>query len=223
MMRLNKWLAANTNLSRRKADEVIAIGRVRINNLDAPVGAQVAEGDRVFIDGREVLPANDENVTIMLNKPVGFVCSRRGQGSETIYELLPSSLQHLKPLGRLDKDSSGLLLMSTDGEYINKLTHPSFNHKKVYIVTLNRPLGNEEERFLRSGVDIGDKTPSILGLSAVDMNREVWEVTLTEGRNRQIRRSFASVRYKVEHLHRTQFADYKLSDLEPGKYIDFII
>jgi len=222
-MRLNKWLASNTDLSRRKADEVIAVGRVRINFIDAKMGALVEEGDRVFIDGQEIHPANDDEVTLMINKPVGFVCSRRGQGSQTIYELLPSTLQHLKPLGRLDKESSGLILMSTNGEFINKLTHPSFNHTKVYIVTLNKPLPYEDEQRLRLGVDIGDHRPSRLGLKAMNTDRTVWQVTLTEGRNRQIRRSFASVYRKVENLHRIQFAQCKLGDLNAGKYSVIIV
>lgn len=217
-MRINKWLAKNTNLSRRKADEVIAVGRVKINGAEASMGASVADNDRVSIDGREIQPVIEENITVRINKPVGYVCSRRGQGSQTIYDLLPSYLHHLKPLGRLDKDSSGLLLMSTDGEFIHKLSHPSFNHEKTYVVTLGRPLNQGDEKHLKNGVDIGDRLPSKLGLSTIDPTRTVWQVKLTEGRNRQIRRSFASVRHKVQQLHRTQFSTYTLKGLESGKY-----
>lgn len=223
MMRLNKWLAKNTNLSRRKADEVIAVGRVKINGIEAKMGTLVAENDHVSIDGHGIQPVVEENISIRLNKPVGFVCSRRGQGSQTIYDLLPSYLHHLKPLGRLDKDSSGLLLMSTDGEFIHKLSHPSFNHEKTYMVTLGRPLNPDDEKLLKNGVDIGDRLPSKLGLSTTDPVRTVWQVKLTEGRNRQIRRSFASVRHKVEQLHRTKFSTYTLEGLESGKYDNIVV
>lgn len=222
-MRINKWLAQNTDLSRRKADEVVAIGRVTINGHEATPGSDVAEKDIVKVDGRTISPVNDRHISIALHKPVGYVTSKRGQGSHTVYELLPQELHHLNPIGRLDKDSSGLLLMSSDGDIVNRLGHPSNNHKKVYVVTLDRELLPKNEALLKNGVDIGDNRPSKLGLKQISTDRLKWEVTLTEGRNRQIRRSFASVGNRVMSLHRTQFGSHTITDLKPGKYTVIIL
>lgn len=222
-MRINKWLAQNTNLSRRKADEVVAVGRVTINGHEAAPGSDVADNDTVKVDGHVITPVNDSHVTIALHKPIGYVTSKRGQGSHTVYELLPPELQHLNPIGRLDKDSSGILLMSSDGNLVNQLGHPSYNHKKVYVVTLDRELLPKNEVLLKNGVDIGDNRPSKLGLKQISTDRLKWEVTLTEGRNRQIRRSFASVGNRVMSLHRTQFGSHTITDLKPGKYTVIIL
>jgi 23S rRNA pseudouridine2605 synthase len=222
-MRINKWLAQNTNLSRRKADEVVAIGRVTINGHEAAPGSDVVENDIVKVDGKVIAPINDMHITIALHKPVGYVTSKRGQGSNTIYELLPPELHHLNPIGRLDKDSSGIILMSSDGNLVQNLGHPSNNHKKVYIVTLDRELLPKNEILLKQGVDIGDNKPSKLGLTQLTVDRLTWEVTLTEGRNRQIRRSFASVGNRVLTLNRTKFSHYSIDDIRPGAYKDLKI
>ena len=222
-MRINKWLAHNTNLSRRKADEVVSIGRVTLNGIEAQPGSDVKDGDIVRVDGRVITPVNDQHITIALHKPVGYVTSKRGQGSHTVYELLPPELHHLNPIGRLDKDSSGILLMSSDGNLVQSLGHPSNNHKKVYIVTLDRELLQANEKKLINGVDIGDNKPSRLGLKPLSADRLTWEVTLTEGRNRQIRRSFASVGNRVQTLHRTSFGTYDITAVKPGKFTTIIV
>jgi 23S rRNA pseudouridine2605 synthase len=127
-MRLNKFIAQSTGLSRRAADAAIAQGRVSVNGREAALGKEVGESDTVVLDNSAITPAVN-TVTIMLNKPVGYVCSRNGQGSKTVYDLLPPEYQQLKPVGRLDKDSSGLLLMTNDGDLAYELTHPSIrNH-----------------------------------------------------------------------------------------------
>lgn len=221
-IRLNKFLATHTHLSRRKADEVIASGVVTINGQPADLGAGVGDHDVVAIDGDEVV-RQDTTRLIMLNKPEGYVCSRRGQGSKTIYELLPPEYFRLNPVGRLDKDSSGLLLLTGDGTLLNELSHPSHDHTKRYIVGINMPLNHEDELLLTRGVDIGDNRPSKLALRLLDTNRQLWEVTITEGRNRQIRRSFAAIERRVTSLHRTSFGPYRLGDLESGRYKDIIV
>lgn len=218
-MRLNKYIAASTNLSRRKADEAIAAGRVTINGRTAEQGTEVAESDVAALDGRTLTPAILA-ITIMLNKPRGYVVSREGQGSQTIYELLPPEYQSLNPVGRLDKDSSGLLLLTNDGRLAHELTHPSKQKLKVYEMSLNKPLQPLHRQTINDhGLTLTD------GLSKLQLDRlkddddTTWQVTMHEGRNRQIRRTFEALGYTVKTLHRIQFAQYSLGALKAGEII----
>lgn len=138
-MRINKYLALATGISRRAADAALGEFRVGINGKTAKIGTEVTESDVVTLDGR-ILSLPISKVTIMLNKPAGYVVSRDGQGSDTIYDLLPVEHDRLKPVGRLDKDSSGLLLLTNDGDLANQLTHPSYQKRKIYEITLDKPL-----------------------------------------------------------------------------------
>ncbi len=213
-MRINKFVASASGLSRRAADRAIADGRVRINDRPVLVGQLVVESDVVTLDG-QVLTPPIATTTIMLSKPAGYVVSRDGQGSPTVYELLPAELHHLKSVGRLDKDSSGLLLLTNDGQLAQQLTHPSYQKEKVYEVELEYPLKSADKQKIEQGIALSDG-PSRLQLSGNDSR---WTVRLSEGRNRQIRRTFAALNYRVIKLHRTQFGNYKLMDLLQGNYI----
>lgn len=218
-MRLNKFLADVTGISRRSADRAITEGRVRVNNAPASLGMLVSDNDTVQLDGRAITPVVN-TITIMLNKPAGYVVSRRGQGSKTIYDLLPPELHSLKPIGRLDKNSSGLLLLTSDGMLANKLTHPRYGKTKVYEVKLDTPLRPLHRRLITSsGVQLEDGV-SKLGLERIKTDDDTaWAVTMSEGRNRQIRRTFAVLGYKVTRLHRTKFGDFALKNLPPGSYL----
>lgn len=217
-MRINRFLAASTTLSRRAADQAIADGRVLVNGQRPSSGYQVAPGDIVTLDGQPVTPRQIQQ-TILLNKPAGFVVSRDGQGSRTVYDLLPPELHHLKPIGRLDKESSGLLLLTTDGTLAERLTHPRYAKHKVYQVTLDKPLAPQDQQAISGqGVQLEDG-PSRLGLTPVAADGHSWIVEMTEGRNRQIRRTFAALGYTVSRLHRTQFGEYTLPpQLRQGSY-----
>ena len=210
-MRINKWLALHTSLSRRKADEALQQGRVTINNKKAELGDAVEYNDTVCLDGAAVASQPIKRELYILNKPVGYVCSRSGQGSKTIYDLLPKPLHHLNPIGRLDKDSSGLLLLTNDGELLNKLAHPSNNHEKVYEVTLQEILTPGQLNQVQTGVNIGDARPSRLKVKPI--HNKSYVVIITEGRNRQIRRSFEAIGHKVVRLHRTRQGPYELANL----------
>ncbi|QQS64967.1 rRNA pseudouridine synthase [Candidatus Saccharibacteria bacterium] len=210
-MRINRWLSQHTSLSRRKADEALQQGRVTINNKKAKLGDTVEYNDTVCLDGAEVASQPIKRELYMLNKPVGYVCSRSGQGSKTIYDLLPKPLHHLNPIGRLDKDSSGLLLLTNDGELLNKLAHPSNNHEKVYEVTLQEILTPGQLNQLQTGVNIDDARPSLLKVKPI--HNKSYVVIITEGRNRQIRRSFEAIGHKVVRLHRTRQGPYELANL----------
>lgn len=216
-MRINKFVALATGLSRRAADAAISEGRVLINGSIPSTGQDVTENDDVKLDGRAITPA--VKTTIMFNKPAAYVVSRDGQGNKTIYDLLPSNYHHLKPVGRLDKYSSGLLLLTNDGTLANDLTHPSKGKFKIYEVRLNHKLQPLHRQMISDhGVQLDDG-PSKFELERLtDGNDTDWIVRMTEGRNRQIRRTFDSLGYSVVKLHRTQFGDFALNDLALGKY-----
>lgn len=217
-MRLNKFIAQATGMSRRAADTAIEQGRVAINGQKAPLGTEVSHDDTVTLDNGIVTPAV-KTTTIMLNKPIGYVCSRNGQGSKTIYDLLPPEYQQLKPIGRLDKDSSGLLLLTNDGDLAHELTHPSKQKIKVYEIKLDKPLAPLHHQMVQDyGVQLEDG-PSKLQLDRLTEGDDTkWQVKMHEGRNRQIRRTFAALGYTVTTLHRTKFGNFTLDDLEIRRY-----
>jgi len=217
-MRINKFVAQATGLSRRAADAAIAAGRVTIDGQPAPAGADVTSDQAIALDHHR-LQAPQVHHTIMLNKPVGYVSSRAGQGSQTIYDLLPVALHRLKPVGRLDKDSSGLLLLTDDGELANQLTHPRYAKTKIYEIILDQPLQPLHQQMISDhGIQLDDGASKLM-LSKLDDRGLRWRVSMQEGRNRQIRRTFAALGYTVTGLHRTHFGAYTLpADLSAGKH-----
>jgi len=218
-MRINKFVAQASGLSRRAADKVIAEGRVTINGQPAEPGDDVDGSQFVRLDD-ELITLDVKTVTIMLNKPVGYVCSRNGQGSSTIYELLPAEYHRLKPVGRLDKDSSGLILLTNDGDLANQLTHPRYAKTKVYNVSLDKDLEPMHQQMISDhGIELEDGN-SRLHLEKQDDAGRDWQVTMQEGRNRQIRRTFAALGYEVRALHRVQFGAYELGQLQPGRSVE---
>lgn len=219
-MRLNKYIAASSSLSRRAADAAIEQGRVLVNGKRPEQGQQVSEQDKVTLDGHDIAPAAN-TTTIMLNKPVGYVVSRNGQGGKTIYDILPPKYHDLNPVGRLDKDSSGLLLLTNDGQLANELTHPRYQKIKVYDIELDAPLQPLHRQMINDyGVQLEDG-PSKLQLDRLQEGSDTkWKVTMSEGRNRQIRRTFATLGYEVTKLHRTHFGIYALQALKIGSYQD---
>ncbi|HET9173814.1 MAG TPA: pseudouridine synthase [Candidatus Saccharimonadales bacterium] len=215
-MRINKYIALATGLSRRAADAAIAQGSVTVNGMVAGMGQDVTDKDQVTLNSKPVQPPA-HTATIILHKPTGYVVSRLGQGSKTIYELLPPEFHTLKPVGRLDKDSSGLLLMTNNGALANQLTHPRYAKTKIYDVMLNKPLAPlHKQMIIDYGVQLED------GLSSFQLTKRSddrqWRVTMQEGRNRQIRRTFAALGYTVIKLHRTRFGNYQLNDIKSGSW-----
>ena len=214
-MRINKYLALYTDLSRRSADQAIDDGRVTLNGEKPSSGASVDASDVVTLDGRAITP-DVKRVVLILNKPVGYVCSKDGQGSETVYDLLPEQYHNLNPVGRLDKDSSGLLLMTNDGDLANKLTHPSYQKTKIYEIELDKPLQPLHQQMISDyGVQLDDG-PSKLQLEKLDDMGQQLRVSMHEGRNRQIRRTFSALGHMVTKLHRTHFGSYILGDIKKG-------
>lgn len=219
-MRLNKFIASATGMSRRSADAAIANGRVMVNGQPAETGQSVDKQDLVTLDGQHLV--NDApSRTYILHKPDGYVVSRDGQGSRTIYDLIPQELHHLKPVGRLDKDSSGLLLLTNDGNLANELTHPSRMKIKVYEVGLLKPLSPTDKAAIEQGVMLDDGISRLKIEQLANSKKQLAPgcqllVTMTEGRNRQIRRTFAALGYTVHQLHRTAFGPFQLGDIAEG-------
>ena len=220
-VRLNKLIAEKLGLSRRAADELIEQGRVQLNGTPAAHGARASSTDSLVVEGRPIDLTQATNYTyLLLNKPVGYVCSRRAQGdSPTIYALLPERYHHLKPVGRLDRDSSGLLLLTNDGNYAHTMTHPSFHKTKTYEIELDKTLQPLHHQMISDyGVELEDG-PSKLQLERqVEGDDTLWIVMMHEGRNRQIRRTFAALGYTVTKLHRTVFGPYQLVDIPAGGF-----
>lgn len=217
-IRLNKYLASATRLSRRGADEAIAQGRVKIDGEIATPGKTVTGHETILLDNKPV-SAPSTTQTILFNKPVGYIVSRDGQGGRTIYDLLPVELRRLKPVGRLDKNSSGLLLLTNDGQLAEQLTHPRYGKVKIYEIKLEKDLAPLHRQMIAEmGVQLEDGY-SRLGLERMhDGDEKQWRVTMSEGRNRQIRRTFAALGYDVTRLHRTTFGNYTLGDLAVGQF-----
>lgn len=218
--RLNKFIARATGLSRRQADQVISERRVKVNGQLARIGQPVSTSDTVQLDDTELkLPA--KRTLLLLNKPVAYVCSRRAQAEnvQTIYRLLPPEYQALKTVGRLDKDSSGLILLTDDGDLAQLLTHPRHAKQKQYQVQLDRPLSLVHRQMINDfGLELADGL-SRLTLNQLSSDRTCWQITMSEGRNRQIRRTFSALGYQPVRLHRTKFGDYDLpDDLPAGKW-----
>lgn len=219
-IRLNKFLAERLGLSRREADLAIKRGKVTINGTPAKLGERLRldKKEDVCYNGR-LVPFSTDFIYIGLNKPVGYVCSRKAQGdTPTIYELLPEKYHNLKTVGRLDKDSSGLILLTNDGDFNFRMTHPKFSKTKIYQVELDHALEPlHQQEIADFGIEIGDGI-SRLGFERLDDSRKKWQVTMSEGRNRQIRRTFAALGYNVIRLKRIQFGEYQLANLKEGQW-----
>lgn len=223
-MRLNQYIAHATGVSRREADEYIKNGKISVNGQPAQIGQRVGDSDTVQLNGETIRIA--PVTTILLNKPAGYVVSRKPQGSTpTVYSLIPEDLHHLKPVGRLDKDSRGLLLLTNDGALAHELTHPKHRKTKTYYVTLDAPLSESDRAAINAGVELED------GISRLEiayaekgsaethnLSPNTYRVTMQEGRKRQIRRTLAALGYGVINLFRTELGDYSLSGLPEGGY-----
>lgn len=216
--RLNKYLALQLGVSRREADELIENGLVTVDGTVATLGTQVLGNEEIIAKGAPV-QGGVSFVYVLLNKPVGYVCSRRQQGdAPTIYDLLPKEYQSLKTVGRLDRNSSGLLLLTNDGDFSHTMTHPIYTKTKVYGVHLDRDLEPLHQQMISDkGIALEDGVSKFELEKILDDRRNMWRVRMSEGRNRQIRRTFAALGYTVTALHRTDFGPYTIGDLQPGE------
>ena len=223
MPRLNKYIASTGLCSRRKADELIEEGKVAVNGkIITDLGFHVREKDKVSVEGKNIYPQKLEYYRFY--KPAGYITTSDDEkGRKTIYDVLPPELKHLKPVGRLDKDSTGLLILTNDGDLINEMTHPSVKVPKVYMVTINGKFTPEQAEEMFKGIEIITDTKEKKIAYAETLPIEITnkssiiQVVLYQGINRQIRKMFAKLGYEVKVLKRIQHATITLEGLKKGQ------
>ena len=218
-MRINQYIAAAGITSRRKADEMIEEGRVRINGaVLMSQGYHVQEGDIVEVDGVRIMP-EQKKVYYLLNKPAGYVTSTADkEGRPVVTELVPDSIR-VFPVGRLDLNTTGLLILTNDGDLSNKLMHPSHGFNKKYLVRAAGIVTLKEAERLRRGIDIGGfvTSPADVDLIRHDRNSTVVEITIHEGKNRQVRRMFKAIGHPVLELSRIELGNLTIGRLAQGQ------
>ena len=217
--RLNKYIASSGLCSRRKADELIESGCVMVNGKKiTELGFGVQHKDKVFVNGKMIHPVKHEYYRFY--KPAGYITTADDEnGRKTIYDLIPKNLHHLKPVGRLDKDSTGLIILTNDGDLINELTHPSAKVPKLYRVSVNAKITQNDIDTMYKGIKFEDGKTAYAQVDVleVDKNSTSMEILLYQGINRQIRRMFEFLGYKVLTLKRIQHATLTLEGLKRGE------
>ncbi len=218
--RLNKYIASSGLCSRRKADELIESGVVTVNGkIVTELGYLVQAKDKVFVNKKLIYPVKHEYYRFY--KPAGYITTADDEkGRKTIYDILPDNLKHLKPVGRLDKDSTGLLILTNDGDLINALTHPSIKVPKIYMVTTDSQLSRAELEKLAGGVEIEEGKTAYADIQVLNMDSRHTEmqITLYQGMNRQIRKMFEFIGHEVVILKRIQHATITLEGLKRGEF-----
>ena len=214
-MRLNRFLALAAVSSRRGAEEYIREGRVTVNGEPSTdLATQVSPDDRVQVDGR--LVRVQEFVYVLFNKPAGFITTRSDEKlRKTIFDLLPERLRNLSHVGRLDRESEGLLILTNDGDLAFRITHPKFKLEKEYLVTLDREFQPEDAAKTRKGVYLSEGRARFDAIHKI--NPYQVRVVLTQGLKRQVRRVLAALNYKVKRLQRTRIGPLTVRDLGPGE------
>ena len=219
-VRLNKYIASSGLCSRREADELIEAGKVNVNGKTVTeFGFLVQPKDKVFVDKKMVRPVKHEYYKFF--KPAGYITTSDDEkGRKTIYDLLPENLYHLKPVGRLDKDSTGLLILTNDGELINQLTHPSVRVPKVYLVSIGAKIHKHELEQMALGIEIEKGKMAYADITVLEMDNKstVMKIVLFQGLNRQIRKMFEHFGYEVKTLKRIQHATVSLEGLKRGEF-----
>ena len=213
-MRLNKFLSETGACSRREADAWIEAGRVQVNGATAVLGTQVADGDEVLLDGRPVA-ARPQRVYLALNKPVGIECTTDRDVPDNIVDFI-AHRERIFPIGRLDKDSEGLILLTNDGDIVNRVLRAEHEHEKEYIVSVDRPLTPEFLEGMARGVPILGTVTNPCRVRQV--GRNTFRIVLTQGLNRQIRRMCEHFDYTVRRLQRVRIMHIHLGDLPVGKW-----
>ena len=213
-MRLNKFISETGACSRREADKWIESGRVTVNGAPAALGTQVGEGDDVRIDGKPIQRRRAQ-IYLALNKPVGITCTTETHIEGNIVDLIGHS-ERIFPVGRLDKESEGLILLTNDGDIVNEILRAENNHEKEYVVTVDRPITDLSLRMLGDGVKIMGQLTKPCRVSRVDP--VTFRMILTQGLNRQIRRMCSALGYKVRRLRRVRIMNIELGSMPSGEW-----
>ena len=221
LIRLQKYMADNGIASRRKSEELIAAGKVKVNGTIAHIGDKVRpDKDKVTVYGKRVTKVK-RNYYIMLHKPRGFVTTMHDErGRKCVADLVRDIPTRVYPVGRLDRESEGLLLLTNDGEFANALTHPSKHVPKTYRVTVRPSISKEQLSALREGIEIDGKVtlPADVRVLSKDEGRVVLEIVIYEGRNRQIRKMCEALNLEVARLKRIKIGNLKLGMLKQGDF-----
>ena len=213
--RVNKYLSEAGYCSRRGADKLIEQGRVRVNGARAELGTRVSEGDKVEVNGKEINQQEEKFVYLALNKPVGIVCTTDTRvEKDNIIDFL-NYPKRIFPIGRLDKPSEGLILLTSDGDIVNKILRARNHHEKEYIVTVNKPMDKKFIKDMSNGVPILDTVTRKCIVEKID--NLTFRIILTQGLNRQIRRMCEYLGYRVRTLKRVRIMNIKL-DVPVGKW-----
>ncbi|MFJ5791871.1 23S rRNA pseudouridine(2604) synthase RluF [Lysinibacillus sp. NPDC097162] len=215
-MRINKYLSETGIVSRRGADKWVEEGKVTINGVLATVGSQVETGDIVCVEGKEVTK-EEQLVYIVLNKPVGITSTTESHIKGNVVDFINHPLR-IFHIGRLDKESEGLLLLTNDGDIVNKILRAENHHEKEYIVQVDKPITDQFIKQMGAGVDILDTTT--LPCRVEKISDKVFKIILEQGLNRQIRRMCSALDYSVKRLQRIRIMNIKLGNLKVGQWRD---
>ena len=213
-MRLNKFISETGVCSRREADKWIAAGRVTFNGQAALLGTQVADGDEVRIDG-DLIGVKKKQIYIALNKPVGIICTTETHIEDNIIEHIGYP-ERIFPVGRLDRDSEGLILLTNDGDIVNEILRSENNHEKEYLVWVDRPISDLSLKMMAGGVKIMGEVTKPSKVTRIDA--QSFRIILTQGLNRQIRRMCSALGYKTQRLQRVRIMNVHLRHLKPGQW-----
>jgi len=215
-IRLNKFLSDAGICSRREADRLIEDGRITVNGTKAAMGMKVSKKDKIIYKGK-IVKLEEKLILIALNKPVGIECTADKKNPDNIVDFVGLE-DRIYPIGRLDKNSSGLILLTNDGMIVNKILRANNNHEKEYNVQVDKPITNDFINKMRSGVPILDTVTKKCKVNKIGQNK--FEIILTQGLNRQIRRMCESLGYKVTSLERVRIMNIRLGNLKTGSYRD---
>lgn len=214
-VRINKFLGSAGYCSRREADRLVGEGRVFIDGNMADMGSRVMPGQKVYVDGKAVVP-EEENILIAVNKPRGIVCTTTDkQGANNIVDFLGCD-KRIYPVGRLDKDSEGLLLMTNDGELMNNVLTGKNEHEKEYIVEVDKNLSDDFERRMSEPMYLKELDKTTRPCRVIKTGKKTFRIILKQGLNRQIRRMCSNLGYKVVKLKRIRIMNIELNDLPVG-------
>jgi len=209
--RVQKLLSNYGYCSRRKAEELIKQGKVRVNKKIITIGDKATKDDKIYVNNK--LVKKEKRIYLMFHKPAGCVTALKDDYNKTIMDYIDIK-QRVFPVGRLDYDASGLLILTNDGTLANKIAHPRYETQKTYIVKLNKRIKNEISR-LEKGVKIGKRK---VKAKVRKINPNTIEITIHEGRNKIVKRLMKAVGFRVKYLKRTKIGNLKLGNLKPGKY-----
>jgi len=213
-VRLNKYISETGVCSRREADKWIAAGRVTCNGQTAALGTQVAGGDEVRIDG-DLIGVKKKQIYIALNKPVGIICTTETDVNDNIIEHIGYP-ERIFPVGRLDRDSEGLILLTNDGDIVNEILRSENNHEKEYVVWVDRPISELSLQMMAGGVKIMGEVTKPSKVTRIDA--QTFRIILTQGLNRQIRRMCSALGYKAQRLQRVRIMNIHLGNLKSGQW-----